>query len=243
MHMSKFLPAGWKYGTTKHPNSIFVGGFGATPLAYEEGIKLIAEQQPLYMFDIINYSGNGYKRSVSFKTYTQNLKSILDEYEHVDTLIGHSMGGGICLQTVLDNPGRIKRLILVNSLGVKIDRLDEIIWRNIAPPNQEVIKKAKTKFLKYFTQAYVNNPAYYVKTMELALKFDIKKELSKIDIPTLIIWSINDELIPLTLGKKLHENIRGSRFITFDGIHMPFQTDPERFAAFWKKHVIPFMQD
>lgn len=237
--MNNFLPPGWRYGET--PHIAFIGGFGTTPQGYIEGVKRLAELHPLYDFDILNYSGNGYEGSLTLQKYADILSTVLEEYDTVDTLIGHSLGGAICLQTILDNPNRIKKLVLVNSLGIKINKLNQILWNNIKEPNPEILNNINKLTVQSFAQAYINNPLYYMRTMELCFKVNLEKDLHAMTIPTKIVWSTEDELLPVELGEKLKNTLPNADLVTFKGLHNPFQKGYKDFSAFWGKHIFPFI--
>jgi pimeloyl-ACP methyl ester carboxylesterase len=51
------------------------------------------------------------------------------------------------------------------------------------------------------------------------------------DLPSLLIWGLNDPIIPVEHGRAAHELMPGSRFELLDGIgHFPQLEDPYRFA-------------
>lgn len=239
--MNIYIPPSWKFGDS-NPHVAFVGGFGTTPHAYHDAQKLIGKIDPLHVLDILNYSSNGFSKKITLDLYSETLANSLNSFPHIDTLVGHSLGGGICLKTLISKNHSIKKLVLINSLGVQIKPLDEIIKRNITEPNKALLKRVKLSFMPSFAQAYVNNPAYYIKTMNLALNVDLSDSLEKITIPTLIIWSTKDELFPLDVGERLHKKLPHAEFKTYNGTHNPLQTDPEAFAEYWKSEISPFIR-
>jgi pimeloyl-ACP methyl ester carboxylesterase len=44
----------------------------------------------------------------------------------------------------------------------------------------------------------------------------LEQDLGQISVPTLIIWGDRDVIIPLDLGKRLHEKIPGAEFVVFE---------------------------
>jgi pimeloyl-ACP methyl ester carboxylesterase len=50
------------------------------------------------------------------------------------------------------------------------------------------------------------------------MDFDIEDELSRIDVPTLVLAGRYDEIIPLESQKELHGKIKNSRLIVFDDV-------------------------
>ena len=51
-------------------------------------------------------------------------------------------------------------------------------------------------------------------------------------IPTLIAWGRHDHAIPLEVGKRLHETLKGSRLqVMEESAHCPNYEEPEKFNA------------
>lgn len=237
----KYLPPSWKFGSDE-ANMAFIGGFGGVPTIYHRGLKKIAPWHSLFQFDVLNYSSNGYDRKLELGFYADILAGILEEYPNVDTLIGHSLGGAITLKYLLNHSHRIKRIILINSLGVPIGKINEIAWNNIREPKPEILKRLNLSDIKGYMQAYINNPLYFTRTMDLCFKVDLRDEITDCQLDTLILWSDQDELLPLELGRSLHELLPESRFVPIKSYHNPFQLNEETIARIWEEHALPFLR-
>ena len=58
---------------------------------------------------------------------------------------------------------------------------------------------------------------------------EIIAEYPTISVPTLILWGLDDEVIPLKFGKLLHEAIPGSRLEIIDKCgHVPQEECPQQ---------------
>lgn len=170
------------------------------------------------------------------------------EDEQKPTVIGHSNGGRIALAYVQKNPGKIGKLILIDSAGI--------------PHNHRARAKAKLKILKGVSKAgkvfgkippvkkafyqvigaqdYLNAPPNMKKTMQNMLDADRSIDLSKIELPVSIIWGREDSITPLSDGQKMHECIKGSDLTVVDEArHAPFFTHPGQTA----KIVINKLED
>ena len=61
---------------------------------------------------------------------------------------------------------------------------------------------------------------------ELAIRY------RTIKMPTLILWCVEDKVVPVVLGERLHENMQSSEFTIFTHCgHMPQEEKPEDTAA------------
>ncbi|MFW6218932.1 MAG: alpha/beta fold hydrolase [Bacteroidota bacterium] len=154
-------------------------------------------------------------------------------------VIGHSMGGGVALHLATSHISlqeRLQRLILMDSaayndflpLFVKILSLPVI--RDLTflaiRPKRWIIRWAiqrifydKKKVTDDVVDAYVpyfyhGDARYvYVKTVQQLIPDNYREMINRyrqIKFHTLVIWGENDPVIPLYLGKKLHDNIPGS---------------------------------
>jgi len=154
-------------------------------------------------------------------------------------VIGHSNGGRIALSYVQKHPGRIARLVLIDSAGL---------------PHDEFIPRAKLRFLRSIARAgklfgrvpivrrafyrlikasdYNNAPENMKLTMRNMLNADKLIDYSRITLPVTIIWGRNDAITPLKDGRKLHGLLKGSELNIIDGArHAPQATHTEAVAG------------
>jgi pimeloyl-ACP methyl ester carboxylesterase len=59
---------------------------------------------------------------------------------------------------------------------------------------------------------------------------DLRADAKRISAPTLVAWGRRDPVIPLKIGKRAAKMIDGAQLEVFDSGHVPFTTEPERFA-------------
>ena len=56
--------------------------------------------------------------------------------------------------------------------------------------------------------------------------------LTTIDLPILVIWGREDEVVPLRFGKRLAHDLRNARLIVVDGCgHAPHRQRPDKVIA------------
>jgi pimeloyl-ACP methyl ester carboxylesterase len=67
---------------------------------------------------------------------------------------------------------------------------------------------------------------------------DLRGDVARIDVPTLLLWGRRDPVIPLRVGRRLEKAIRGSRLVVFEAGHTPQTTDPAGVAA----ELVPFAE-
>ncbi len=164
--------------------------------------------------------------------------------------MGFSMGGFIAMTLALDHPELIDKLILTSTAPA---------WKRPFPPSMEAERILKTTevsdqllidlFNLIYGAAYRNrvgaenyvkermsdpNPQpldAYLGQLAACEGFDLFDRVSSICAPTLIATGKCDLLLPPQNSRCLHEKIRGSRLVEYDGVgHMPVDECPEKLA-------------
>lgn len=144
-------------------------------------------------------------------------------------LIGHSNGGRILLAFALKYPEKVKHLILIDSAGIYHNelpiRLKRFVFKTIANIGRRITKSEslrKTLYKLSRESDYEKASPIVKQTMVNLITFDISSFLSKVKIPTLIIWGGQDKATPLSDGKLMHKLIKGSKlFIIKSARHSP----------------------
>jgi pimeloyl-ACP methyl ester carboxylesterase len=178
----------------------------------------------------------------------QNLKNL--------TLVGNSYGGAVSLLVTLklieQKSDVLTKLILLDSGGynkllpwyLKLLRTPVLGWLalKILTPEEAadtVLKNAyyndclitKEQIAAYAAPIGARGGRYAL--LQIA-KGVIPKDINKItaqypsiNVPTFILWGLNDEVIPLEIGKMLHAAIDGSRLETINECgHVPQEEKP-----------------
>ncbi len=168
------------------------------------------------------------EESWSLDDYVNWLEKIVSKNKDRVVLLGHSNGGRISLAYSLKHPGRISRLILIDSAGIYHNevslRLKRFAFKNLA----RFKKIAHSTILKNILYKLVREDDYnkatpvMKKTMQNLIESDLSGQLGMIDIPTAIIWGENDTTTPLSDGEFMNKNIKKSELhIIRDARHSP----------------------
>ena len=158
-------------------------------------------------------------------------------------MMGFSFGGWIAAEIAVMSTARISKMILVDSVGVKVggredrdiadifatrpDELAKLMWHNPAnAPNpadmtdaeQEIVQSNRVALALYTWQPYMHNPK-------------LTNRLHRINVPTLVIWGENDGLVTPNYGKAFCAKIPGAEMVVIPGAaHSPQVEQPDIFV-------------
>jgi len=152
-------------------------------------------------------------------------------------LIGHSMGGYICLWIAAHRPDVIDHLVLVSPAGIpKIRSLF-----GYAVPLLEAIRYLSPAFFLILAyDALRAGPLTLLKAAQNLLTKDIRDSLKMISAPTLLVWGMGDTLVPPILGDILHQEITNSRLLLLKKAgHVSMFDQPQQF----NKAILAFLAD
>ena len=236
---------------------ILLHGFGMSLHVWEKWVAELGDTYRLVSFD---WPGHGLSTPVRDDDYSRNamtsyLTNVLD-WMNIDkfVLVGHSMGGGIAMNYIVDNPKKVQALVLIGASGLKIDKSDvaprmlevtkfpgmSMALRYITPYN--TVKKAL--ITRYGSEAFVNkelvdryyelmlnsnNREVFIKRLkQILLDEPLDARIGRLNHPTLLIWGEEDQIVGLKYAKRLKSIILSARLVTYQGVgHMPMDVLPK----------------
>ena len=177
----------------------------------------------------------------------------LDLIDHLDLedtiLMGFSMGGWAAAEIAAINTQRFSKLILVDSVGIKVggpfdrDIADvfaisaeehmRISWHD--PSNAPNTKTMTDDELLIFASDRIAHGLYTWEPFMHNPKLPYR--LHRIGIPTLLIWGEGDQVVPPSYGEAFRAMIPGARMVVIpDAGHSPHVEQPEAFV----NHFVDF---
>jgi pimeloyl-ACP methyl ester carboxylesterase len=133
-------------------------------------------------------------------------------------VVGNSMGGWIAAWLALDWPAGVRRLMLVDSAGLKPDTAQA--HGLFSRPTVESMKDFQRKAYRYprelpdYVWAEVVERMKASNSRQIEAAFDpddyLDGKLGLIHRPTLLLWGLADGITPVTQGKRMHEAIPSS---------------------------------
>ncbi|GAB2766804.1 alpha/beta hydrolase [Rhabdobacter roseus] len=169
------------------------------------------------------------------------------------TLLGNSLGGHVGLLYTLKNPENVQRLVLTGSSGLfensmggsfpkrgSYDYIAERVAYTFYDP------KVATKELideVFETTSSIPKCMSIVGIAKSAQRHNLAKSLHLINVPTLLVWGLNDTITPPYVGHEFNRLIADSELHFIDKCcHAPMMEHPERFnrilEQFLAKHAL-----
>lgn len=173
------------------------------------------------------------------------LRSFLEEFvefKHLDKMIimGNSLGGHIALMYTLENEDKVSHLILTGSSGLfedsmggsypkrgNYDYVRERVAYTFYDPNvatKELVDEV------FETTRSIPKCMRIVAIAKSAQRNNLASEIKKINVPTLLVWGLNDTITPPMVAHEFNRLIPNSELHFIDKCcHAPMMEHPEKF--------------
>lgn len=230
---------------------ILLHGWGGTRESLE-GLDKYLSNNTDFVIHRTEMPGHGstpqMQKAWRMKDFSDWLSEYIKEERIKDyVLIGHSFGGKLILEGVINGSLKPSRIVLIDANGIKpLNSIKKLFFRTLA----KILKPISSVFLRgklrYYFYRFVVGEVDYAKTSK-KLKESFKlfneenydEKLGLVTIPTLIVWGKNDKVTPLWMGKKMNQNIKNSKMIVMEGTHGLPRKNPSVVG----KYISEFLND
>ncbi len=204
---------------------------------YSRNIAPLSEHFRVVVADMPGYgqSTKGLDRSDPFGDLANSMLGLLDalriESAHV---VGNSLGGACALRMALDSPSRVSALVLMGPGGVNTTRslptkgLNQLLnYYNNEGPTLEKITQFIRQYLVYDgsqvsdeiieeryrasidPEVIASPPLRRPKGLKAALRMDFTRDnrLAQCQVPTLVLWGVNDKVNRPSGGRTLQKRL------------------------------------
>jgi len=205
-------------------------------------------------------------RPADFDTMYDLVHGYLDVLDAIDgdgvTVIGFGFGGWIAAELATLRPSKLKRLVLVDAVGIKIsgrEQRDIVHFFNTAP--DELNRRAwhdpanrPRGIYGLGWQATISDEMTDAEMIIMARNWDslclygwrphmfnpqLAYWLRRIGVPTLVLWGASDRIVTPDYGRAYSRLIRGSTFAVIEAAgHHPELEQPHAFTD----HVAEFLR-
>jgi pimeloyl-ACP methyl ester carboxylesterase len=190
----------------------------------------LAKRHRVYALDLLGY-GSSDRPDVAYSITLETgiLRQFLDNQGLTRfDLAGWSMGGWISLDFTAQSPERVRRLILLDSAGMRFTPTFDL---RLLSPHTMAEMRALEKLLTphpggtptFITRDFLRvlreedwviqrNVASMISSREL-----MDGKLAGVTMPVLIVWGKQDILTPLSVGEAMHREMPQSVLVLLDG--------------------------
>ena len=179
----------------------------------------LADRFSFYAPDLLGFGQTERKESGYYLSdFSKFLINFIDAMQvEKPALVGHSFGARACLDTALLDPQKISKLVLIDASGLgKISGFGNALFNGFA----------KIRTLQKKPQPF---PRFLAKEGEDYNNVS-EEALSKLAMPTLLVWKQRDPYMSLSNARKAAKIIPGAKLAVFPGYgHAPHKQNREKF--------------
>jgi pimeloyl-ACP methyl ester carboxylesterase/DNA-binding CsgD family transcriptional regulator len=202
---------------------------------------------------------------LSFDRWVEDLETVVSaaDLNEPFTLLGISQGAATCLAFTARHPERVSKLILYGGYAAGIshrgDAESERLYRAMIDLVRLKWGDENPAFRQVFTSRFIpegtdEQIGWYnelcrtttsgenaAKLLESRAEIDVRDLLASINVPTLVLHSRYDDVVPISMGHELAAGIRNAEFVELDSRnHVLLQHEPawQRFCS----EVLDFME-
>lgn len=187
-------------------------------------------------------------REITIENYAKELEGFINTF-NLDkiNLVGHSLGGAVCLRYALNNPDKITRLLLIDSAPAEGLITPEEYYPVLESykHNRGLLKLALSgmipsndpdKMLNKLTDdALLMDPRAFSENARALEKYDYLDELAKLEAQVLFLVGEKDTLITEALLKPTADRLPNAEIKVLDHVgHAVNVEDPQRFISILK---------
>jgi pimeloyl-ACP methyl ester carboxylesterase len=208
---------------------VLVHGLSGSMRWWSRNVRALAQRYQVYVIDL---PGFGTMRCVHERFQLVGLADWLLRWMDAvgikrAHLVGHSMGGYICVLLAAHHPEAVRRLVLVSPAV-----LSSIysVWGYVRPvlTSARYVARGFLPVLAY--DAARMGPWTLLRTVRDLNRADARNDIAKIQAPTLLVWGENDMLVLPALGERMHTMIAGSRLVILKRAgHVSMFDQPQQF--------------
>src|SRR6202451_1676579 len=201
---------------------VLVHGLGSRGADWANLIpRLIDGGHRVYALDLLGFGRSPQPRDASYSISNQAVmvEGFLDsQHLHQVDLAGWSMGGWIAMRIALQQPERVRRLVLLDSAGLRFKlSFDPALFQPASPKDlaalEELLVPHPRPLPGFLAMAMLRRGDDIGWVVQRSVQSMMTGEdlldgkLGALTMPVLIGWGEEDRLIPLSVGYRLHAEI------------------------------------
>jgi pimeloyl-ACP methyl ester carboxylesterase len=249
----------YEYFDHENPNAkviVLVHGFLSSTISFRQLLPFVMKEYKVIALDLPGFGQSEKSKSFIYKlsNYGQLIIDFLDKLNIQNViLIGHSMGGQICMHAAKKAPSRIEKLILLGCCSyvkrasrslIACSYLPLFTWGMRSWIQKKDVKQNLLSVLhdsKLVTQELIDGyskpitEAAFIHSLIRLLRHRegdmTSEELGEITQPVLMIWGKEDRVIPVKTGYRLKRDLPNAELIVYEKCgHLVMEEKPKEIA-------------
>ncbi|MEH7384834.1 alpha/beta hydrolase [Bacillus sp. JJ1521] len=238
----------------KKPVLVLLHGFLSSSFSFRRLIPFLMKDYTILSVDLPPFGKS--EKSTRFTYSYSNIAFVISDlirsfhFSKVN-LVGHSMGGQICLYIAKQTPNLVDKLVLLCSSGYMKRMPKSLIYSSYLPYFHFIVKKKLAKqgvlhnlqnvvhnhdlidqdMIDGYTEPFLDNRIFMGLTRMIRHREGdlASEELKQIQHPALLIWGEKDRVVPISIGRKLHQDLPNSTFVSIQNTgHLVPEECPEK---------------
>jgi len=221
-------------------NIIILHGWQSKIKRWQSFREKLAKYFKVYLPVMPGFGDKKLSQPLMLDDYISWLKDYLNKNKiYRPVIIGHSFGGRVAIRFIAEG-NECDKLILIAAAGIKPPiGIKQIVGLILAKLGKLIFCLPLVSVLKnparWLLYTFLREKDYYLadenlkETMKNILKIDLTPQLTKINIPTLIMWGRQDKATPVANGYLMKQKITNAQLKIWDeGSHaLPFEKTEE----------------
>ena len=252
-----------EYGKNNSRHVLFIHGLGSSSTTWADIPQALSKHFHTITVDLLGFGKSDKpKQDYTIHCFSQFIKSFLRQIGITDKdkiiIIGHSLGGYIAADYAIEEKQQVEKLVLIDSSGM-LNRPTPLLeqYLDAARETDPILRYKKvtrifedllaerSRFVPIRADMFIGTigepgakhafESAYKNSTTVSIDLERLKQIK--DVPCLIIWGKNDNLIPQNHADKFIDIIKDAELFTVDDAgHSPFFEKPtivyERLRAF-----------
>lgn len=207
----------YQLGNPTGPPLVLIHGLSGSRFWWRKNLSALRKDYALYVLELPGYGSGNRQASTSILENVLLIERWLNcQTWRSFSLLGHSMGGQICLHLAARFQERVHKLVLADSSGLLNERIFKVALRL---PRASL--QSRLSFVPRLLWDGVRSglPNLW-RSGSYLLKDSLDNILPQISTSTLIIWGKDDFLVPRELGLELSRQLPHARYLELEGGHV-----------------------
>jgi pimeloyl-ACP methyl ester carboxylesterase len=230
-------------GNNGHP-LVMLHGWGQNLQSLQPMGELLATRSQVHILDLPGF-GKSSPPPEDWDTaqYADRIYEYLAE-QHIPQadILGHSVGGRICIRLAAKYPQKVRSMTLINAAGLKRQRtLQQSLRSQWIATMRNTFKLSplyRDALLTWHSQTYGSrdylNAGALKGTFIKVVNEDLTELAKQISLPVLLLWGEADTETPVEMGHRYHSLFGNSQLITIPHRdHFMYQAEGSHLCAYY----------